>query len=82
MSSGVGIGDILAAIQLANGIRKTFLGAPEQFSNISNKYDVIRNTDNDTNHLVWQSPKSFDHLIRYPTPTQELSAETHYISCF
>ncbi|KAH8727136.1 hypothetical protein GQ44DRAFT_128599 [Phaeosphaeriaceae sp. PMI808] len=36
MSFGFSVGDFLAVIQLANKIRKDFVGAPSQFSDISN----------------------------------------------
>ncbi|OAL04266.1 hypothetical protein IQ06DRAFT_96048 [Phaeosphaeriaceae sp. SRC1lsM3a] len=39
MSFGFSVGDFLAVIQLANKIRKDFLGAPSQFSDIT---DVLR----------------------------------------
>ena len=32
MSFGIGVGDFLAVIQLANKIRKDFAGAPNEFS--------------------------------------------------
>lgn len=35
MSFGFSVGDFLAVIQLANKIRKDFLGAPSQFSDIT-----------------------------------------------
>ena len=38
MSFGFSVGDFLAVIQLANKIRKDFVGAPSQFSDISNVY--------------------------------------------
>ena len=38
MSFGFGIGDFLAAIKLANKIRKEFVDAPSQFKAISDKY--------------------------------------------
>jgi hypothetical protein len=38
MSFGFSIGDFLAAIQLANKIRKEFADTPSQFKAITNKY--------------------------------------------
>jgi hypothetical protein len=38
MSFGFSVGDFLAVIQLANKIRKDFVGAPSQFSEISDMY--------------------------------------------
>ncbi len=38
MSFGVSIGDFIAVVELANGIRKEFVGAPTQFKNISDEY--------------------------------------------
>lgn len=38
MSFGFSIGDFLAVIQLANKIRKDFVGAPSQLKNISDEY--------------------------------------------
>lgn len=38
MSFGVGVGDLLAIISLANKIRKDFLGAPADFKSITDEY--------------------------------------------
>ena len=38
MSFGFSIGDFLAAIDLANKIRREFVGAPTQFKDISNEF--------------------------------------------
>jgi hypothetical protein len=38
MSFGFSVGDFLAVITLANKIRKDFVGAPNQFSDISDVY--------------------------------------------
>ena len=38
MSFGVGVGDFISVITLANKIRKEFIGAPSQFNNISDEY--------------------------------------------
>ena len=35
MSFGFSIGDFIAAIELANKVRKEFVGAPSQFKDIS-----------------------------------------------
>lgn len=40
MSFGFSVGDFLAAIQLANKIRKDFADAPSQFKAISDEYVV------------------------------------------
>ena len=40
MSFGFSVGDFLAAIQLANKIRKEFADAPTQFKAISDEYVV------------------------------------------
>ncbi len=37
MSFGFGIGDFLAALELANKIRKGFVGAPSQLKSISDE---------------------------------------------
>jgi hypothetical protein len=37
MSFGFGVGDFLAVIDLAQKIRKEFVGAPTQFKDISNE---------------------------------------------
>ena len=41
MSFGFSVSDFLAVIQLANKIRKDFVGAPSQFSDISNVYVAV-----------------------------------------
>jgi hypothetical protein len=38
MSFGFSVGDFIAAIQLANDIRKEFVDAPGQFKAISDEY--------------------------------------------
>ncbi len=38
MSSGFGVGDFLAVIELANKVRKEFAGAPSQFNDVSDEY--------------------------------------------
>jgi hypothetical protein len=40
MSFGFSVGDFLAAIQLANKIRKEFANAPSQFKAITDEYDI------------------------------------------
>jgi hypothetical protein len=40
MSFGFSIGDFMAAIELANKIRKEFVDAPSQFKDISNEYVI------------------------------------------
>ena len=40
MSFGFSVGDFLAAIQLANKIRKEFADAPSQFKAISDEYVI------------------------------------------
>jgi hypothetical protein len=40
MSFGFSIGDFITAIELANKIRKKFVGAPSQFENISDEYVI------------------------------------------
>jgi hypothetical protein len=37
MSFGFSVGDFIAAIELANKIRKDFVSAPEQFKKISDE---------------------------------------------
>ena len=37
MSFGFSIGDFITVIELANKIRKAFVGAPSQFKNISDE---------------------------------------------
>jgi hypothetical protein len=38
MSFGFSVGDFIAAIELANKIRKEFVGAPKQFKDISDEH--------------------------------------------
>lgn len=38
MSFGFSIGDFIAAFELANRIRKEFVGAPKQFKDVSDEY--------------------------------------------
>jgi hypothetical protein len=38
MSFGFGVGDFLAVLELANKIRRDFVGAPTQFKDISNEF--------------------------------------------
>jgi hypothetical protein len=38
ISFGFSVGDFIAAIELANKVRKEFVGAPKQFKDISDKY--------------------------------------------
>lgn len=40
MSFGFSIGDFIAAIELANRIRKDFVDAPSQFKDISDEYVI------------------------------------------
>ncbi len=40
MSFGIGIGDFVAVIDLANKTRKKFVGAPSQLKNISDEYVI------------------------------------------
>lgn len=37
MSFGISVADFLAVIELTNKIRRIFIGAPDQFKNISNE---------------------------------------------
>jgi hypothetical protein len=41
MSFGFSVGDFIAAIELANRIRKDFVDAPSQFKAISDEYAVL-----------------------------------------
>jgi hypothetical protein len=38
MSFGISLGDFLTALELANKIRREFIGAPTQFKDISNEF--------------------------------------------
>lgn len=38
MSFGFSVGDFIAILELANKIRKEFVGAPSQLKNISDEY--------------------------------------------
>ncbi len=38
MSFGFSVGDFIAVLQLANKVRKAFVGAPEQFRDVSNEW--------------------------------------------
>jgi hypothetical protein len=40
MSFGFSVGDFIAAIELANKIRKEFVDAPSQFKDISDEYVI------------------------------------------
>jgi hypothetical protein len=44
MSFGFSVSDFLAVIQLANKMRKDFVGAPSQFSGISDAYVIAIDT--------------------------------------
>jgi hypothetical protein len=37
MSFGFGVGDFIAVLKIANTIRKEFVGAPDQFKDISDE---------------------------------------------
>jgi hypothetical protein len=50
MSFGFGIGDFIAIIQLTNEIRKSFIGAPEEFKSISVEYATM--ADNVTGKIL------------------------------
>jgi hypothetical protein len=41
MSFGFSVGDFIAAIELANRIRKEFVNAPSQFKAISDEYAAL-----------------------------------------
>ncbi len=41
MSFGFSVGDFIAAIELANRIRKEFIDAPDQFKDISDEYRIL-----------------------------------------
>lgn len=41
MSFGFSVGDFLAVIELANKIRRDFVGAPKQFQDISMEYALL-----------------------------------------
>jgi len=41
MSFGFSVGDFIAAIQLANRIRKEFVDAPSQFKAVSDECDFL-----------------------------------------
>jgi len=43
MSFGFSVGDFIAAIELANRIRKKFIDAPGQFKDISEEYEILSN---------------------------------------
>jgi len=43
MSFGFRVGDFIAAIELANKIRKEFIDAPGQFKDISDEYEILSN---------------------------------------
>lgn len=53
MSFGFSVGDFLAVLQLVNGIRQNFIGAPEHFNRIYSEY-VPRNF-----------PKGFTSLLTF-----------------
>jgi hypothetical protein len=50
MSFGFGIGDFIAIIQFTNEIRKSFIGAPEEFKSISLEYATM--ADNVTGKIL------------------------------
>jgi hypothetical protein len=70
MSFGFGVGDIVALLELANRVRKDFVGAPEQFRSISVEYVQLASYQLArlvvvTNLCTWeQVEKPFDHLTR------------------
>jgi hypothetical protein len=41
MSFGFSVGDFIAVLQLANKVRKNFVGAPDQFKDVSNEWVLI-----------------------------------------
>jgi hypothetical protein len=41
VSFGFSVGDFIAAIELANKIRKDFIDAPGQFKDISDEYKIL-----------------------------------------
>jgi hypothetical protein len=43
MNFGFSVGDFIAAIELANKIRKEFIDAPGQFKDISDEYEILSN---------------------------------------
>lgn len=45
MSFGFSVGDFIAAIELANTIRKEFVDAPSQFRDISDEYELLLMTE-------------------------------------
>ncbi len=38
MSFGFSVGDLLAVLELTNKVRKAFVGAPDQFKDVSNEW--------------------------------------------
>jgi hypothetical protein len=45
MSFGFSVGDFIAAIEIANRIRKEFVDAPSQFRDISDEYELLSMTE-------------------------------------
>ncbi len=42
MSFGFSVGDFIAVLQLSNQVRKSFVGAPDQFKEASNEWVLNR----------------------------------------
>lgn len=66
MSFGFSAGDFLAIIELANKIRRDFVGAPEQFQQITAECVQLQPLSYDTillTYSVVQSQK-FDHCFK------------------
>lgn len=65
MSFGFSVGDFLTVAQLANKVRKEFVGAPSQFNGISDECVAPRpapqRTQEKTDVSIEQGQEPFDH---------------------
>ena len=71
MSFGFSVGDFIAAIELANKIRKDFVDAPSQFKGIS---DMCEN-------LPVETPEHLLNMVKCPKLVNRPSRCRHYLFC-
>jgi hypothetical protein len=58
MSFGFSVGDFIAVIELANKIRKDFVGSPSQFKAISDEYAVLATFLNNADSVDGTGPET------------------------
>ena len=61
MSFGFSIGDFIAVVKLANGLRKQFIGAPRQFEAISQDVKTLSRVLQDVEDLLEHDDDIADH---------------------